>query len=187
MGDVVSTPRRQSLHTAGIVAGAALTLNVAFYAMSSVYFSDKPHQPADINAVRGAFALVSFIIALASYAAGLAPRMIGHGLAVVIGIASLIGGIAGLVSNLPVVMALTLVVSGVLLPVLALSSFKHSRSAWAFLISMLAVLATVTFFGAPKIRHVMHIGLWHALVIPGLMVVAVIALTMVRSEYKDRV
>lgn len=187
MGDVVSTPRRQSLQTAGIVAGAALTLNVAFFAMSSMYFSDKPHQAHDINAVRGAFALVSFIIALTSYAAALSPRMIGHGLAVVIGIASLIGGIAGLLSHLPVVMALTLVVSGLLLPVLALSSFKHSRAAWAFLISMLAVLATVTFFGAPKIRHVMHIGLWHAIVIPGLMVVAVIALTMVRSEYKDRV
>ena len=187
MGDVVRTPRRQSLQTVGIVAGAALTLNIAFYAMSSMYFSDKPHQAADINAVRGAFALVSFLIALASYAASMAPRLIGHGLAVGIGVASLVGGVAGLTSHLPVVMATTLVVAGVLLHVLAVSSLKHSRSAWAFLISMLAVLATVTFFGAPKIRHVLHIGLWHALVIPGLMAVAVIALAMVRDEYKDRV
>jgi hypothetical protein len=44
----------------------------------------------------------------------------------------------------------------------------------------------VTFFGAPKIRHVLDIGLWHALIIPALMIVATIALGMVRDEYRGR-
>ena len=73
-----------------------------------------------------------------------------------------------------------------LLVTLVVYSLKGSRPAWSFLISMLAVLATVTFFGAPKIRHIMSFGLWHALIIPGLQVVAVIALVMIRSEYKNR-
>ena len=186
MAEVVPTNRKQALQMAGLVAGAALTLNVLFFVMSGMYFDDKPKQAADIGSVRAAFAVLSFIVAAMTYGAGLAPRLVGHGLAVVIGLAAVIGGVAALIGSLPPVMGLTLLVCGILLPTLAGYSLKHSRAAWSFLIAMLAVLATVTFFGAPKIRHVMHIGLWHALIIPALQIVAVIALSMVRDEYKGR-
>jgi hypothetical protein len=187
MGDeVVRTTRTQSMQMAGVIAGTALGLNLFFFLMSGMYFDDRPKMAGDIGSVRAAFAIMSFLVAGMAYAAGVAPRLVGHGLALAVGGASFVGGIAGLMSTLPVVMSLTLILCGLLLPALAYSSLKHSRSAWAFLIAILAVLATVTFFGAPKIRHVLGIGLWHALIIPGLQIVAVIALTMLRGEYRNR-
>lgn len=186
MGEVVRTTRSSSLQTAAIVAGSALTLNALFFVMSGMYFGDKPQQAAGIGTVRVAFAVMSFLIAATSFAAGLAPRLVGHGLATVIGLASMIGGVAGLMSSLPPVLGVALLASGGLLITLVVYSLKGSRPAWSFLISMLAVLATVTFFGAPKIRHVLHVSLWSALIIPGLQIVAVIALVMVRGEYKNR-
>ena len=186
MAEVVPTTRKQSLQMAGVIAATALTLNGLFWVMSGMYFDDKPTQMADIGSVRAAFAVLSFLVAAMSYAAAMAPRAIGHGLAFAIGVASLVGGIGALTSTLPGVMGATLIVSGVVTATLARYSLEHSRSAWAFLIGMLSVLATVTFFGAPKIRHVLGIGLWHALIIPGLMIVATIALGMVRGEYRNR-
>jgi hypothetical protein len=186
MGEVVRTTRKQSLQAAGIVAGTALTLNALFFAMSGMYFDDKPQLAADLGSVRTAFAVMSLLIAATSYAAGLAPRLVGHGLSTVIGAAAVAGGLAGFASSLPIVMSVTLIITGALLVTLVVYSLKGSRPAWSFLISMLAVLATVTFFGAPKIRHVLDIGLWTALIIPGLQVVAVIALVMIRGEYKNR-
>lgn len=186
MGDVQAS-RKQSLQMAGVVAGSAVALNALFWVMSSMYFTDKPKLAhVDVGAVRSAFAAMSFVIAAATYAAGFAPRMIGHGIAVLIGVASLIGGVAGLMSALPNVLGVTLLACGVLLPLLAVYSLKLSRPAWAFLLTTLAVLATVTFFGAPKIRHMLDISLWFALIIPGLQIVAVVALSMVRGEYHAR-
>ncbi len=187
MAEVVPTTRKQSLQMAGVTAATALTLNGLFWVMSGMYFDDKPAQMAgDIGSVRAAFAILSFLVAAMSYAAALAPRLIGHGLAFAVGVASLVGGIGALTSSLPGVMGATLIVCGVVTATLARYSLEYSRPAWAFLIGMLSVLATVTFFGAPKIRHVLDIGLWHALIIPGLMIVATIALGMVRGEYRNR-
>lgn len=186
MSEVVRTPRKQSLQAAGIVAGTALTLNVLFFVMSGMYFNDKPQQAANLGSVRMAFAVMSFLVAGMSFAAGIAPRLVGHGLATFIGAASVAGGFGALTSSQPTVMGVTMLITGALLVTLVVYSLKGSRPAWSFLVSMLAVLATVTFFGAPKIRHVLGIGLWTALIIPGLQVVAVIALVMIRGEYKNR-
>lgn len=187
MAEVVRSPRKQSLQIAGVAAATAVVLNGLFWVMSGRYFAGKPlEQAAELGSVRGAFAIMTFLIAVLSYAAAIAPRAVGHGLSIVIGVASIAGGIAGLVSTLPGVMGVTLLICGLIIPVLVIYSLKHSRSAWAFLIAMLSVLATVTFFGAPKIRHVIDISLWHALLIPGLMIVATIALGMLRDEYKGR-
>jgi len=109
---------------------------------------------------------------------------IGHILSVLLGFASLVGGVAGLASSLPTVVGVTLVLSGGLLIVLTVYSMKHSRAAWAFLIAMLSVLATVTFFGAPKIHRVLDVGLGVALLIPAVMIAAVVALSMARHQYK---
>ncbi len=186
MGEAVSTAHKHSLQTAGIVAGTALTLNVVFFVMSGMYFADKPQQAADIGSVRVAFAVMSLLVATLSYAASFAPKVVGHGLASAIGLASVVGGLAAFSASMQMTMGFTLLVSGVLLNVLVAYSLKGSRPAWSFLISILAVLATVTFFGAPKIRHVMGIGLWTAMIIPGLQVVAVVALVMIRGDYRNR-
>jgi len=167
---------------AGVVAGAVVSFNTLFFLASYFYYADKAG--GDAGAVRFAFALLSLIVAIAAYGAALAPRPIGHVLAVVFGVASLVGAIAGFASGKPPVMSMTLLIMGGLLPVLAWQSWLRSRPAWSFLISIIAVFAIVTFFGAPKVRNLLHIGLWHALILPGLLIVCVIALAMVRDEYR---
>jgi predicted permease len=88
--------------------------------------------------------------------------------------------------GLPPVMGTTMLVVGLVVPVLTWRSWNHSRPAWAFLIALVAVFGTVDFFGAPKIRALLHVGLWHAMILPGLQIVCVMALAMVRGEYRDR-
>lgn len=195
MADVVQTTFKQRLQMAGVIAGGVLTFNTLFWIASHYYFADKPvttqvggvlvKTGADIGDVRIAFATLSLVIAAMAYGAALAPRLIGHGLAVAMGVGSLVGGIASLAKGLPPVMGVTMLVLGVLMPVVTWKSLQHVRSAWAFLIALVAVFGAVTFFGAPKVRHLLGIGLWNALIIPGLLIVSVIALSMVRDEYRD--
>lgn len=187
MADVVPTTRKQSLQTAGVIVGGVITFNTLFWVASYFYYDDKPLQIADAGAVRVAFGILSFIVAVMAYGAALAPRLIGHGIAFVMGAALLAGGIAAIIKDLPPVMGITMLVFGGIVPALALRSLNHSRTAWSFLISTIAVFATVTFFGAPKVRHLLHIGLWNAMILPGVMIVSVMALTMIRGEYRDRV
>lgn len=185
MADVASTTFKQRMQMAGVIAGAAFTFNTLFWVGSHFYFKDKPLEAADVGGVRFAFLLMSFLIAAMAYGAALAPRLIGHGLALVMAVASVVGGIVALSKGLPPVMGITMLVIGGLLPVLTWKSLHHSRAAWSFLIAIVAVFAAVCFFGAPKIRHLMGIGLWHAMIVPGLQIVSVIALSMLRGEYRD--
>jgi len=85
------------------------------------------------------------------------------------------------------VLPVSLFVIGALYPALVWRSLEHSRGAWSFLISMCGVLALVLFFGAPKVRGVLDIGLWTALIMPGLLTVAMVGLTMIRADYRERV
>jgi hypothetical protein len=109
----------------------------------------------------------------------------GHAMAAVIGAASFVAGITALVKSLPGTMGITLIIVGGLLPVLAHFSWRFSRAAWSLMISTLCVFAAVTFFGAPKIAAVLHIGLTVSLVIPIVQVIAVIALANLRREYRE--
>jgi hypothetical protein len=185
MTEVAHTTFKQRLQMAGVVAGAAFTLNTLFWVASHFYFNDKPLEAANVGGVRLAFFVMTLIVAAMAYGAALAPRLIGHGLAFAMGAASVVGGIASLSTGLPPVMGTTMLVLGGLLPALAVKSLQHSRAAWSFLIAVVAVFAAVCFFGAPKIRHLLGINLWSAMIFPGLQIVAVIALSMLRNEYRD--
>lgn len=110
----------------------------------------------------------------------------GHGLAVVIGAASFVAGILALVKGLPGVMGVTMIVVGLLMPVLAHFSWRFSRAAWATMIATLCVFGAVTLFGSPKIATVMHIDLGIALLIPIVQVAAVVLLAQIRGEYRDQ-
>ncbi|HEY5946343.1 MAG TPA: hypothetical protein VIV40_12660, partial [Kofleriaceae bacterium] len=165
--------------------GAAFTFNSLFWVASHFYFNDKPLEAGDIGQVRFAFGTLTLIVALMAYFAALAPKLIGHGLAIAMGVASLVGGIAALSKGMPPVMGITMLVVGGLVPWLTWLSLHRSRPGWSFLISFVAVFGAVCFFGAPKVRHLLGIGLWHALIIPGLMIVCVIALSMLRDEYQN--
>lgn len=201
MPDESRTSRKQSLQVLGSLASGMVMFNIVFYLLSAAYYEDKVAQAkkaivpgmdvaielakldASLESVRLAFLILTVLVAALSYAATWAPRQVGHGLAVVTAFASGYGGAEALVGSMPEVLGVTMIVVGATLLLLVYYSRMGSRPAWSFLVGTLVVLAIVTFFGAPKIRNVLDIGLWHALIIPALQVVAVIALTMVRADY----
>jgi drug/metabolite transporter (DMT)-like permease len=112
------------------------------------------------------------------------PRILGHAVAVLFGLAGLFAGYESAGHHMPGVMTGVLFVAGVLFPVLAHYSWRHSRAAWAYLCALLGVFGIVTFFGAPKVRDVLGISLATAMVIPLLMLVGVVALTVCREDYR---
>lgn len=187
MAEVELTTRKQSFQMAGVIAGSVITFNMLFAVASYFYYDGKPAlETADAGKVRFAAAAMSLSVAAIAYLAALSPRLIGHALALAMGIASIAAGIAALATGLPSVMGVTLLLVGALVPVLTWRSWNHSRAAWSFLIALVAIFGTVEFFGAPKIRHLLGIGLWYAMIIPGIKAVCVVALAMVRNEYRDR-
>lgn len=185
MADVAHIPFKQRMQMAGVVVGALFTFNSLFWIASHFYFADKPLESASVESVRFAFFIMSAMVAVMAYGAALAPRFNGHLIAAVMGIAALVGGIAALAKGMPPVMGATMLVVGIIMIPLVYLSLQRSRSAWSFLIAIVAVFGAVTFFGSPKVAHILGIGLWYAMVIPGLQVVCVIALSMLRAEYRE--
>ena len=111
--------------------------------------------------------------------------MFAHGLAALIGLAAFVAGVMALAKGLTPVLGVTLLVVGGMLPTLAHFSWRFSRAAWSVIISTLCVFAAVTFFGAPKVAAVLHVGLAIAFVIPIVQVVAVIFLADLRPDYRE--
>lgn len=188
-----STIPEVAKRTAPVIVGMALASNAAFYFLSQLYFdSHKIYTPGvgeflDTTALhhaRVAFLVLSVLVAASAFAASLAPRLIGHALAVALGGAALFAGYESFDHALPAVMTAVLVAVGLLLPTLAHFSWRHSRAAWAYLIAITTVFGIVTFFGAPKVRNVLDIGFWTAMILPGIQFVTVTALAMVRTEYR---
>lgn len=172
------------MQIAALIAGTLVTFNTGFYFLSALYLADS--SDAVINGIRGAFLVMTALVAVASFIAALAPRALGHGLACLLGVASIVAGCGAIAHDMPPVMGATLLIVGVLMPVLAWRSLLHSRAAWSFLIALTAVFGGVDFFGAPKVRALLGIGLWTALIVPGLQIVTVVALVMLKDEYRDR-
>jgi len=180
--------RQVASRTATVIGALALALNAAFYFLSSSYF-DSHRLPGDIvdttalGKARTAFAILSLVVGAAAFGASLAPKLVGHITAVVLGLGALVAGVEAYSSHLPAVMIAVLITVGVLLPTLAHFSWRGSRGAWSFLIAIIAVFGTVTFFGSPKVRNVLGVGFWSAMIIPAIQYVAMSALWMVRGDY----
>ncbi|MEO7733924.1 MAG: hypothetical protein ABIY55_23370 [Kofleriaceae bacterium] len=181
-----------------IVCVTAFVLaNVAFYVMSGSYFASHreivvgvgsvaSYTPELAMHVRMTFMLFTGVVAASGFAAGVAPRTIGHLLPVLLGLANFVGAVGAFTHDAPAVVGMTLLVAGILLPLLAHFSYRGSRSAWAFLVAMCGVFALVEFFGAPKVSRAINVGLWTAMILPGLNAVAVAALASLRGTYVER-
>lgn len=114
------------------------------------------------------------------------PRQVGHALAAMFGVAALIAGLGSFSGSLPKLLSLVLVTMGVFSLPMALASYtKKSRPAWAFLAAILGVMGVCTLFGAPKIRALLEVNMWIALMVPGLLTVATTALGMVAGDYRE--
>jgi hypothetical protein len=174
-----------------------VALNAAFYFLSGNYFENHRDIVAGVGAVatytpekmmhvRMTFVLLTGVVGAFGFVAGLAPRVVGHFLPVLLGIINLIAAAGAFAKGAPGVLGMTLLVAGILLPTLAHFSWRGSRPAWAFLVAMCAVFSVVEFFGAPKVRGALDIGLWTAMILPGLNAIAVVALASLRGTYVDR-
>jgi hypothetical protein len=198
----MSTAPGQTKYMAILCTGAFLVLNAGFYVLSAGYFethkeivagvgSMSSYSPAQMMQVRIAFAAFTGIVAAFGFIASLQARVMGHLIPVLLGVAHLVGSVAAFQHGAPSVLGMTLLLSGVLMPVLAVSSYRGSRAAWAFLIAICGVFAVVAFFGAPKIRGALSdglsldISLWHTMILPGINAVAVAALVALRGEYVE--
>jgi hypothetical protein len=203
----MSTAHAQTRYMAILCAGAFLVAYAGFYVMSGSYF-DSHHDisPAQMTYIRASFAVFASVVAAFGFAAGIRPREIGHLIPALLGVFHLIASLAAFGHHdVPAVVGVTLLISGVMMPVLAFYSYRGSRPAWAFLIAVCGVFAVVEFFGAPKIRDAMGSGvwtwairlgarnvdearggLWIAMILPGLSAVATAALASLRGTYVER-
>lgn len=181
---------REAMQIAGLVATAAVITNIAFYFLSGLYYEDRAAiygsvTPEHITSVRITFAVFTGVVGAASVVAALQPLWVGLGIAGLASIAALVGGVAAATHKMTPVLPAALIVSGVVIAVLVWKTVERVRSAWAFLIGMTSVLAAVLLFGATKVRSVLDVGLYTALIIPGLLAVATVALTMIRDDYRE--
>ncbi len=178
------------MQIAGLVTTACVIANIGFYFLSDLYFEDRSAIYGSVtgdhvNDVRIAFAVFTGSIGLASVIAALQPMWIGHGIAAATAVAALVGGVSAASHDITPVLPASLIVTGVVLAVLIWKSLEKVRGAWAFLIGMTSVLSAVLLFGATKVRGVLGVGLWTALIIPGLLAVATMALSMTRDDYRE--
>ena len=193
MAEPAAKKHNATAQVAILVAICVVVLNAVFYFLSSAYFDGKrggfgaaPIGDDQIGAARMQFAAFTVIVGAAAIGASVAARAVGHAIAAVIGLGSFVTAIYAFESSLPKVLGVTLFLIGALMPVLAYLSFsRHARSAWAFLVATTTTYACVLFFGAPKVRGQLGIGLWTALILPGLLVVATVALTVIRHQYRE--
>jgi hypothetical protein len=187
-----SKPANPTLIVAVIAGISVIALNAIFLLLSWRYFIGKradvmaaPISDAHIMGVRIAFAAFTATIGVGVVAATLSPRWVGHGIASAMALGSIIAGIAALGTSIPTVLGVTLILLGVLVPLMVWRSLIYSRAAWSFLLSTCAVLGLILMFGAPKIRGLLGIGLWTAMIIPGLLVLGAVALGLARRDYRE--
>lgn len=181
------TPAQVATQIAMLAGIAVVTLNGLFYFAGSAYFTDKGVvDTGRMNAAWVAFAVFTITVAGAAVVASLRPGYVGHAIASVAGALAFNAGIGAFFREMPMVLPVTLLVLGATLVVLVYySARKHVRAAWSFLIAICGVFAGVLLFGAPKVRGVLGLSLWTALIIPGLLTVATVALARVSHEYRE--
>jgi hypothetical protein len=190
------TAHGQTKYMAIICAGAFVALNAAFYFLSGGYFdshreiaagvSVPSYSPEQMTHVRMTFAVLSGVMGASCFFAWLRAHEIGHLIPTLLGAVHLVAAASAFSHGTTKVLGMTLLVSGLLMPLLAWHSHRRSRPAWAFLIAICGVFAVIEFFGAPKVRGALEIGLWTAMIFPGLNAVAVLALVSLRGEYVER-
>jgi hypothetical protein len=188
-----STAQRKSgeanpiVQLAILVGIIAVALNVLFYFLSDAYFDDRVKRfgPQELERLSGArvdFAIFTVVVGGAAIAAAAYPRAMAHSIAALAGAASIV--VVPFALRIGVVLAAVLLIVGGALEVLVqYSRRRRSRAAWAYLASLCAVYGIVMLFGAPKIRGLVGVGMWIALIAPGLLGVGTAALSLIRADY----
>jgi hypothetical protein len=172
---------------ATLVGIIVLVLNAGFYFVSDVYFDDRvkrfgAQELARLSGARVDFAIFTVAVGAAAILAALRPRHVAHAFAAFAGAASFLA--APFALDISVVLATTLlIVAGAFEVLIWYSTRRRSRAAWATLAAMCAVYAVMLLFGAPKVRGLLDVGMWIAMIAPGLLAVATAAFMMIRDDY----
>ncbi len=171
-----------------LVGILVLVLNAGFYFLSDTYFEDRARrfgvqELARIDGARVDFGVFTIVVGVATVLAAMYPRAVGHGLAAAAGLMSLIA--VPFAFEIGLVLPATLLLVAALFGLLIRHSLRGSRAAWASLAALCVVYAVVMLFGAPKVRGLVGVGMWIALIVPGLLGVATAALGMIRREYRE--
>jgi hypothetical protein len=177
----------QTSHLLGIIGIVLIATNAFFFLASNSYAQDHLLSNNHLMATRIAFAISSIVVGMSAFGATYEPRLVGHAFGFLLSVSMLVGGIAAFIGHLPPVLGFTMLMVAGITGVLAFHSMRGSRVAWSFLTSLMAVMGIVTLFGAPKVRNLLHIGLWYAIIIPGLLAVGVVALGLIRRDYSESV
>jgi hypothetical protein len=185
--------RKAATQLAFVIAAMAVLMNVGFYFLADVYYAEKKAgqgllssiNASTVQSTRLSFALFTGLVSASMIAAMFRPRIVAHVLASVFGTASLVAAIAAVRAGMPGALSMALLVLGFAFPALTWRSVAGSRAAWSFLAAICWVLGVTMLFGAPKVRAKMDVGLWTAMIIPGLLFVAGVALTAIRGDYRD--
>ena len=170
-----------------LVGIGVLVLNAGFYFLSEAYFDDRVKrfgvgELARITGARWDFAIFTLVIGGGAILAGLYPRAVAHAVPAGAALVSLIAAPFALSYGvLPVAL---LVVAGTF-GLLIWHSLRGSRAAWSCLAALCAVYGVVLLFGAPKIRGLVGIGMWIAMIAPGLLCVGTMALHAIRNRYRE--
>ena len=171
-----------------VVGIIALALNAAFYFLSDAYFDDRVRRlgAQELGRLSGAridFAIFTIVVGAGAIAASARPRAIAHGIPVLAGVGSLLA--VPFAAKISVVLAAMLLLVSAAFELLVVHARRRSRAAWACLSALCAVYGVVLFFGAPKVRGLVGVGMWIALIAPGLLWVATAALRKIRGDYQD--
>jgi hypothetical protein len=165
-----------------------VVLNVGFYFLSDAYYDDRVkrfgiQELARLGGARVDFGIFTVVVGAVTILAVMFPRAIGHIIPAIAALTSLVA--APFAIDLGIVLPATLVIVSGLLALLIWHSLQRSRPAWACLSALCVVYGVVMLFGAPKVRGLIDVGMWVALIVPALLGVATAALSMIRSEYRE--
>jgi hypothetical protein len=187
----MSNSRLAKVKRIAMITGIANVVTIAvFIPLSNQYFADRAATQGGVDSeliwkTRVAFISLTLLIGIAATVVEFSPRLIGHVLAGVAGVAALVAATAA-IFTFHVVLPSALFLFGGLFIGLAIRSYGwRSREAWAFLVSLCLVCGLVTLFGATKIRNTLDIGLFHALMVPAMLFVAASALLSLSNEYRE--
>lgn len=165
-----------------------LVANAGFYFLSEVYFDDRvtrfgAEELARLSGARVEFAIFTIVLGGASILAAMYPRAVAHGVPALAGLLSLCAALFAF--SLGLVLPLTLLVVSGVFGLLVWLSLHRSRAGWSCLVALCAVYGIVMLFGAPKVRGLVGVGMWIALIVPGLLGVGTAALHKIRGDYGD--
>lgn len=166
----------------------AVALNAAFFFLSDAYYADRvtrlgAQELANLGGARLDFAIFTVVVGGAALVSAMQPRAVAHSIAAIAGVCSLIAVPFAL--RIGIVLAAVLLVVAAAFAALVRGSLRRSRASWALLTSLCAVFGVVLFFGAPKVRGLVGVGMWIALIAPGLLWVATGALRLQRADYQS--